>query len=647
MVAEAFSGGGGARVVTPKQPDLDALTQKLQEENEKRIRSDGNAQYIDLGLATSGQLQNLADDPWADHEALNKLPSNLKDGDEVKVLILGAGFGGLIWGAHLIDAGIKPEEMRLVDTAGGFGGTWYWNRYPGLMCDVESSVYLPLLDRTGYMPKHRFSYGPELKAYANLLAEKFNLVDQAVFRTTISAYDWEDESHRWRVTMKQYRGPNEAPIHMTVTAQFVVIANGILNHPKAPDLPGFADFKGRMTHTARWDYGVTGGASDNWDLSGLEGKKVAIIGTGATAVQVVPHLAKCAGELYVFQRTPSAIDERGQRATDPEEWQKITSKPGWWKARNENWISLITGYPTEGNDVKDGWAEIPGYKYLSGGYHERPYNPEDIPGHIEKALADDAPRSERLRKFVEKVVTKDRSTAEALQAWYPAWCKRPCFHDDYLPSFNRENVTLVHSPKGVERLSPKGIVVGGKEYEVDVIVWGTGYRAPSTDMGEPTRMSNMTVTGRDGTLRDKWMSNGPATLHALLTNGFPNLFLSGPAQMGTSPNYVHALDQLGYHTAYIIKEALRRAKDPSKATVEATREAEEAWSMEIQMRSGWMAPMSVCGPNYFNDEGAVLSEEEKMKAMRGTTYPLGVLAFQKVLQKWREEGNLEGAILSS
>lgn len=634
-------------------PDLVRLARKYDDEKNRRIRDDGNAQYVELGLSPSpsSRLGKLAEDPWVDHEALNAQPPSLEDGDDVRFLILGAGYGALLFAVRLLEAGFKPDEVRIIDTAGGFGGTWYWNRYPGLMCDVESSIYMPLLEETGHVPEHRFSYGPELRRHAENIAKKWHLSDKVAFRTQLRSCEWDDAVRRWRVALTQGRGPGpgERAVDMAVGAQFVILANGVLNHPKAPKIPGFEDFKGPMMHTGRWDYGVTGGSPEDPALSGLKGKKVGIVGTGATAVQCIPHLAKWADQLFVFQRTPSAVDERGQKETDPEEWKRMTASKGWWRARNENWNGIISGYPVE-NMVNDAWTDIATYRHLVGGPHEVPIGMQDIPELIARTLATDAPRMERLRKRVDDVV-QDKGTAEALKAWYPSWCKRPCFHDEYLQTFNLPHVTLVDTDaKGIDKVTPAGIVAGGKEYDLDVIVWSTGYRAPTDSMSEPGKMCNATITGRHGlSLSDKWLADGPATLHGIWTSSFPNLLLTGPAQTGVSPNWVFSQDNLARHAAYVVAEAVRRAERPEAVTVEATPESEAAWSMQILTRSAWQSPVGVCGPNYMNNEGAMArqSQADLIKATRAANYPLGPIAFDEVLRQWRREGSMQGIVVDS
>ncbi|KJZ80119.1 hypothetical protein HIM_00833 [Hirsutella minnesotensis 3608] len=641
-----------AEVDKPQSPDLSGIISRYEEEKQKRLRPDGNDQYVELGLSSSSHLNSLARDPWVDHDALNAQPPNLVDGDSVKFLVLGGGFGGLLHAVRIVEAGFPPEDIRIVDTAGGLGGTWYWNRYPGLMCDVESSIYLPLLEETGYMPKHRFSYGSEILQYVDKVAAQYGLQDKAVFRTHADSLQWDHDARRWVVTLTQARSHQDNDvIMMTVRAQFVILANGVLNHPKAPKIPGVADFTGRMMHTGRWDYSVSGGSPEDWTLSGLEGKRVGIIGTGATAIQCVPELAKWAKDLYVFQRTPSAVDERGQEEMKPEAWKAMTSSKGWWRARNKNWNGLICGYPMDENLVKDAWSDIQTYKYLVGGPHERPVGLQDIPNLIGHALAADAPRMERLRQRVDEIVTKDKATAEALKPWYPSWCKRPCFHDDYLAAFNRPNVTLVDTAaKGVERFTSKGVVVDGKEYEVDIVVLATGYRAPAANMGEPGSVSNAIITGRAGTkLADKWLGQGPSTMHGILTHKFPNLFLTGPAQVGVAANFVYVQDNLACHVAHVVSRAFARAADPHTITVEATEEGEAEWTGRIETRRAWMAPVGICGPGYLNNEGATAraSPEEMAKGARAAGYPQGILEFEEALESWRREGKLSGLTVDS
>jgi cation diffusion facilitator CzcD-associated flavoprotein CzcO len=316
---EAANGTGAA----PSAEDLKLyeLSQKYTAEAAKRFRAEGLGQFVRLKEAGSERFRSLAEDPWADHAALNaKEP--VQDGAKHKFVILGAGYGGLLFAVRLLEAGLAstPDDILLVDAAGGFGGTWYWNRYPGLHCDIESYTYMPLLEETGYVPKSKYSTGPELLEHANRIAAQWKLQDRALFRSNVKSTSWDDAAQVWNVEVTEGRGPGEQSRELKLQAQYLLVASGILTNPHVPKIPGLETFAGPIFHTARWDYKVTGGTPEEPTLTGLEGKRVGIIGTGATAIQAVPKLAKYAKELYVFQRTPSAVSWRGQRPTDPEEW---------------------------------------------------------------------------------------------------------------------------------------------------------------------------------------------------------------------------------------------------------------------------------------------------------------------------------------
>ncbi|TLD33330.1 hypothetical protein PspLS_00135 [Pyricularia sp. CBS 133598] len=624
------------------QPDIAAIHQKYQEEAQKRTRKDGALQYVDLEEDEAGHLAHLIDDPWVDHDALNAATLPLKDGDDVKFFVMGAGFCGLVYAVHLIEAGFSADDIRLVDTAGDVGGTWYWNRYPGLQCDSEASIYLPLLEETGYIPTHRYARGEEIRLHAVRIAEKWGLKEKALFRTAATSLAWDDTRRRWVVRLRTNRGPGADPVDLTVTAQFVVLANGVLCHPKVPKIEGLEDFKGQTVHTARWKYDVTGDV--------LRGKRVGFIGTGATGVQCASALAKRVGELFVFQRTPSAIHERGQREINAEEWkEKVARGPGWWLARNKNFSGVMAREPMTEDLVDDGWTKLDTYRVLTGGPHaQHPMPMEKIPEYIQKVMLLDVPASERARKRVDQVVAKNRETAEALKAWYPVWCKRPTFHDEYLQIFNQDNVTLVQTEDhGVQKATSKGLVVNGKEYELDVIVFGTGYRSPSKDFAEPSRMSNATITGSSGvTLRHKWLESetGPRSLHGLLTNDFPNLFLTGPMMTASSSSVTYVFDVMARHAAHVAAEATRRAGDAAgRLKIQPTIEAEAAWSMELAMRAAYGAPLATCTPGYLMDEGS-LNFTPKMAG--ATTYAPGMNAYAKVLDEWRRKGGLEGLEVS-
>ncbi|KAH8829243.1 flavin-binding monooxygenase-like family protein [Flagelloscypha sp. PMI_526] len=626
-------------------PDIHA---KYSAERDKRLRSDGLDQFADL--SKTPEYAYLAQDPWADHSALNAKPSAINDGETYKCFVLGAGYGGLLYAAKLVKAGIKPEDIRLADIGGGFGGTWYWNRYPGLMCDTESYMYMPLLEDIGTMPAHKYSYGPELRAHAEAIAEKFKLTDKASFRTEIKSATWSDDEKLWTLTAKKSRGPNEPTSDLTFKSQFMFAATGVLNFPQVPKIPGLSEYEGQHFHTSRWNYAYTGGSPGaSPTLDKLKDKRVAILGTGATAVQIVPVVAKWAKELVVFQRTPSSVDIRGQRETTLDDWKDIANKPGWQVARSKNFNSFVSNAPEDQNLVNDGWTWGPAYSALAGGPLRGIVPMEKIPEDIASFYALDLTRSNRIRGRVAEIV-KDKATAESLKAWYPVWCKRPTFHDDYLHAFNLPNVQLVDTDgKGIDRLSASGVVFNGKEYPVDLLILSTGYRSPAAGSGSPAFRANITITGRGGKdMDDKWV-NAIGSLHGAISRDFPNLFFPGPLHVGPSANQVFVLDQMSTHAAYIVSEAEKKATS-ERYSIEPTFEDEEAYVGMIMSGAGNLAAVAGCTPSYINSEGAVGKPrpmEEQIKKARGSIYPAGANKFAEMLEEWRNKGDLQGLEIKS
>ncbi|KZV93345.1 FAD/NAD(P)-binding domain-containing protein [Exidia glandulosa HHB12029] len=629
-----------------------AIQQKYVEERNKRIRAEGSAQFVDLNKSDQ---KILSEDPWADHAALNAAEPVLKDGDSVKFLVLGAGYGGLLFAVRLIQEGLSASDIRIIDDGAGFGGTWYWNRYPGLMCDVESYIYMPLLEETGYVPKHKYAYGPELREHAERIAKQWDLSDKAMWRTQAHAATWNDDTKRWSVAMKEGRGPGQQSRDLHLDAQFVFCASGLLNVPHIPKLPGLENFEGKYFHTARWDYSISGGSPTDPSLELLKGKRVGIIGTGATAVQVIPQLAKWAEHLYVFQRTPSAVDVRGQQETNMDTWKtEVATGKGWQRARTDNFNSWITDMasPNDPNLVNDGWTHIKAYKAIIGGKGRlgNMIPPEKIPEHVAALHEDDFERAQSLRARVDAIV-KDKETAEKLKPWYPSWCKRPTFHDDYLPAFNQPNVTLVDTDgKGCSGMTPRGIIDAhtGKEYEIDVLVFSTGYRSPGGGSGSPAWRASMTISGRGGrSMDEKFVTEGAATLHGIASNGYPNLFFPGPLQATASANFMFVIDCLAQLSTYVAAEGLRKAADPTKVALEPSKEAEEAWSMQCLMRAGFYAGISGCTPSYMTNEGdrdKVVDMQEQMKAGRAAPWSEGIASFLKLVGEWKAEGKLSGYV---
>ncbi|KAI2619544.1 FAD/NAD(P)-binding domain-containing protein [Hypomontagnella submonticulosa] len=636
--------------------DFARVQEKYTAEAQKRIRPEGADQYQILSQSDSDRLRHLADDIWADHAALDAQTPPLKAGDRPKFLIIGAGLGGISAAVRLIQAGFSADQIRLVETAGGVGGTWYWNRYPGLHCDVESYVYLPLLEDMGYMPSHKYAPGVEIRHYLQDVVKRWNLEDKILFRTKVDKLEWDESARLWKCDMTTGRGPTGAEsTPLTVNAEFVWGTAGLLSKPQAPKLAGVGieGFKGDVFHTSLWNYDVTGGTSEEAFpvLSKLKDKRVGIIGTGATAIQVVPCLAQYAKEVYVFQRTPAAVYSRGQRPTDPEEWKKIAGEPGWYEHRRDNLAGHISNCHPPGTPdlVNDEWSRQPAYAALVAGPKFAQVTPDQIPEVIGYFLAQDAENSARLRARIATVV-KDKETAAKLTPWYPAWCKRPTFSDAYLESFNRPNVHLVDTDgKGVDSVTPSGLVANGVEVPLDIIVLSTGYRGPGADGADPSIRAGIKVFGRGGkTISESWAATGPGTLHGYASHGFPNLFWLAPLQSGVSSNHAQALDVQCKAIAYVAAAAHERAGGPDKSglTVEVELAAQEAWSMKIMMGAGRFATMSICTPSYINNEGHLVdpkaTQEDMMKRARASPYSGGILAFIKELQEWRDEGKLAG-----
>jgi cyclohexanone monooxygenase len=551
--------------------DPEALKARYRAEREKRLRADGNEQYREI----KGEFAHYLDDPYV---APGFTRAALTD--EVEVVVIGGGFGGLLAGARLREAGI--EDIRIVEKGGDFGGTWYWNRYPGAACDIESYIYLPLLEELGYVPVEKYSRAPEILRHSRAIGDKFDLYRNACFQTEVKALHWDEASARWIV--RTNRGD-------AMKARFVVMANGPLHRPKLPGIPGVESFRGHSFHTSRWDYGYTGGDASG-GLDKLRDKVVGIIGTGATAVQCVPHLAEWSKQLFVFQRTPSSIDVRANRPTDWD-WAKSLG-PGWQQQRMNNFNILVSGGFQEEDLVNDGWTDIiANLLFLAKKQHESGGSEQDAAGLVQLA---DFRKMEQVRARVDAIV-KDKRTAEALKPWYNQFCKRPCFHDEYLDAFNRESVTLVDTGgKGVERITERGVVANGREYRLDCLIYATGFEVGTSY----TRRSGYELYGRDGvSLSEKW-KDGVSTFHGFLSRGFPNCFIVSNSQSGFTVNFPHLLNEQSKHIAYLVKScAERQAK-----TIEPSAEAEAEWVNTIVSLAVLRQKFfEECTPGYYNNEG--------------------------------------------
>jgi cyclohexanone monooxygenase len=588
--------------------DPDALREKYRLERDKRMRDDGNEQYIEV----AGDFARYVDDPYV--APIEREPLT----DAVDVVIIGGGFGGLLAGARLREAGV--EDIRVIEKGGDFGGTWYWNRYPGAMCDVESYVYLPLLEELGFIPTEKYSHAPEILEHSAAIGKHYDLYTNACFQTEVTGMRWDDADARWIVSTN--RGDE-------MRARFVCMANGPLHRPKLPGIPGIESFEGHTFHTSRWDYDYTGGDCDG-GLDGLRGKRVGIIGTGATAVQCVPHVGEAADELFVFQRTPSSIDVRNNVPTDPS-WA-ASLEPGWQRRRMDNFNNLVSGGYEEEDLVNDGWTDIIG-KLLVMLRSETAgeLTPDSLMSTMEMA---DFEKMEQIRSRVDTIVN-DPTVAETLKPYYRQFCKRPCFHDEYLDTFNRANVTLVDTQgRGVERITPRGIVANGVEYELDCIIYATGFEV-GTDY---TRRAGYDLVGRDGvTLSDKW-ADGVRTLHGMHSHGFPNCFIFQNTQSGFSVNFPHMLDEQAKHTAYIVAEAFAR----DVRAVEASQQAEDDWvDTIISLAGNNLKFLESCTPGYYNNEG-----KPAERSGQNGFYGGGSIAFIRLIDEWRAAGDLAGLDLT-
>ncbi len=587
--------------------DKEALRRKYREERDKRLRSDGNDQY----LQAAGRFAHYLDDPYTPR--VERAPLT----DHVTFAFVGGGFGGLATGARLVEADVGP--VRLIDKGGDFGGTWYWNRYPGAQCDTASMIYMPLLEETGHMPSEKYAHAPEILAHCQRIGQRYGLYDDALFHTEVTGLQWEERRSRWRI--RTDRGDD-------FSAQYVGLGTGPLHVPKLPGIPGIESFAGHAFHTSRWDYDYTGGDPQGAPMHGLASKRVAIIGTGATAVQCVPHLARACQALYVFQRTPSSVDVRANAPIDPE-WFGGIATPGWQQRWLENFTANQAGGDADIDLVQDGWTDLA--RRIRRQIGQLPPRDRTVPNMLAAYEEADFLKMEEIRARADAIV-QDRATAAKLKAWYRQLCKRPCFHDEYLQSFNRPNVTLVDTDgKGVERITANGVVVAGTEYPVDCIVYASGF-----EVGTPyERRSGFDPVGRDARRLSAHWAQGMRSLHGIHVHGFPNAFFVQPTQgANLISNVPHNLTEAARTIAMLVAHA----RDRGAREIEVTEAAEDAW-VELMLHSpGRMTTSPDCTPGYYNNEG----KDPGPAARLAVGYPAGATAYFRYLDAWRRSGKFEG-----
>lgn len=519
------------------------------------------------------------------------------------------------------------------------------------MCDIESYIYMPLLEETNYVPTMKYASGTELREHAERIAQKWALDQVTWFRHRVDTIEYDDKKQDWVTCLipQHLNGNNGTPIK--VRSRFAILATGFVMIPQVPQIKGIEKFEGPCFHTARWNYDITGGTFQNPEMDKLKDQKVGIIGTGATAIQAVPALVPWAKELYVFQRTPSAVDRRDNRPTDSSWAREITSKPGWQKERSVNFHHFVVSHPDRPSVdmVSDGWTRMDSYYAFAGTPKVEVRTPEDVQKYVETLHKLDLPRQDAIRTRIVDTV-HDPITAKKLQPWYPSWCKRPCFHDEYLPSFNQPNVHLVDTDgQGVTEITKDSLKVGDKEYKIDTLILSTGYRSPV--LYSPAGRVGLDVKGRNGCSLDKKWNDGVKTLHGVTSYDFPNFFWPGLNQASGTPNFTFAIDCSATHVAKIMAHAAKLSHAVQEVaapggyrhnfTVEPTPEAEEDWAQRIVSKSGTLAANSGCTPSYFNGQGEMDREvpaEVLARRARSAVWGKGALDFLDVIEDWRSNG---------
>ena len=469
------------------------------------------------------------------------------------VVVVGAGFAGMYMLHRLRGQGLTA---RVYEQGGDVGGTWYWNRYPGARCDVESMQYSYSFSdelQQEWNWSERYAPQPEILKYANHVADRFNLRPDIQLNTRVDRAVFDERTNTWQVATSDGK---------TVTARFIVLATGCLSNARVPDIKGLKDFKGKVYHTGHWPH----------ERIDFTCQRVGVIGTGSSAIQSVPVIAEQARHLYVFQRTPNfSIPARNAELTAEER-----------EAFRRNYPE-IRRFARE--EARNGiYAEMPDRGALDDGDNARrtKYEQRWAKGGLTFMLAYnnlilDKAANDTAADFVrDKIaeIVKDPETAKLLQPDnHPIGSKRICVDTEYYATFNRANVTLVDiRANAIQEILPNAVRTGGKDYEIDALVLATGFDAMTGSVAK------IDIRGRRGrTLNQKW-AEGPKTYLGLMSEGFPNLFIiTGPGSPSVLSNMIVSIEQ---HVDWIA-DCLSFMRGRGLETMEATREAEDKWVAHV------------------------------------------------------------------
>ncbi len=583
------------------QRQAGALHEKYLAERNKRILSEGVDQYVALEHPFQGDADPFARD-LVTRQAVTR---------DVDVVIIGGGFSGLLSASSLIDEGIT--DICVIEKGADFGGTWYWNRYPGCRCDVEAYTYLPLIEKYGEMPTERYSRASDILAHSRRIAQHLGLYETSLLQTGVTGAEWHESAARWVVTTD--RGD-------TIRGRFLCMASGILSRPKLPGIPGVETYKGHAFHSSRWDYAYTGG-HEKGELAGLKDKRVAIIGTGASAVQAIPYLGACAKQLYVVQRTPAAVDPRENSETDPAWWNSL--EPGWWEKRATNFEGFVIGLPQEEDLIQDGWTRS-WTRMAEAARSPQATTPDDAARLRQLA---DYEKMEGMRERISSIV-RNPATAESLKPYFNWMCKRPLFVDGYFETYNRPNVTLIDTVgRGLDRITENAIVFDDQSYEVDCIIYASGFEVAAP----PDRTAGFEMKGAGGvTLGSHW-ENGRTSLHGMWVHNFPNMgIISGLKQAGITWSITFMNRRQSEHFAAVV----RRCLDEGLDRVEPTEQAERDWLAVLGSKAVKDDTyLRECTPGYYNNEGKNLRDSIWL-----SNYGGGPFEYMDLLREWLSSGGM-------